>query len=112
MNRMIQSWNSHSVPNKGVPNSRTVSVLPTHVPQVSEAADMYTSQGGHLTDPEFVGHDPLCGNAFLVEQSKAQWTASGLSPDDTFTSLVSGDLTHYYYIKYSLVLKVHMRCTS
>lgn len=99
MNRMIQSWNSHSVPNKGVPNvlrlqnSRTVSVLPTHVPQVSEAADMYTTQGGHLTDPEFVGHDPLCGNASLVEQREAQWTASGLSPDDTFTSLVPGDLS-------------------
>ncbi|KAL9965196.1 hypothetical protein ACROYT_G028964 [Oculina patagonica] len=68
---VIESWNAHSVPGKGVPNemqaanNMTVKVPPELLPTTSEAVELYEQQGGHLTVwPEF-GKDPLSSEVHL-----------------------------------------------
>ena len=56
LERMVHSWNNHSIPKKGIPNSLALnnhtnpiqlSEIPTAVTAVSE----YQQQGGSITDP-------------------------------------------------------------
>ena len=56
MQRMIQTWNSHPIPHRGIPNTLQAQyyhtlIHPVKIPQTSACADEYQQQGGSLADP-------------------------------------------------------------
>ena len=53
---------------------------------------MYTDQGGSLTNPTIFGIDPLSNDDPLMEEREERWNAAcGMSVEDIFSKLVSGD---------------------
>lgn len=98
MKRFIAAWNSHSIPKRGVPNRiqeqgyNTGNIHPVEVPDVSTAVEMYTDQGGTLTDPTTFGIDPLRDNSSLIEERQDRWSSEcGMPVEDIFSNLVSGN---------------------
>lgn len=98
MNRFVAAWNSHSIPNRGISNRiqnqqfNISSIHPFEIPDVPAAVAMYTAQGGTLTEPTSFGIDPLNGDAALLQERQDRWSvACGMSVDDIFSNLVSGD---------------------
>ena len=55
LNRMIEAWNNHSIPQKGIPNTLqanndgTNPINPADIPTASAAVSQYRQQGGSLT---------------------------------------------------------------
>ena len=98
MERMIQAWNAHSIPNHGVPNllqshrCGTTAIHPFEVPTVDSAAVMYRQQGGRLTDPRTYGTDPLEGDEELqTQRDQLHESSVGCPISSVFNQLICGD---------------------
>ena len=97
LERMIHSWNNHSIPRKGIPNSLALnshtnpiqlSEIPTAVAAVSE----YRQQGGSITDPSEFGEDPLRNDDALARQREQLWLSRcDTTIADIYTDLMVGD---------------------
>ena len=110
--RMINAWNSHPIPNRGIPNdlqlqaSHTIPILPSEIPGVTDAVTMC----GHLRDPVSFGTDPLEGDSALCQERNEQWLIKcGMDPDQMFTEIISGNhsilenaILHYIDITFEL----------
>ena len=63
--RMVDAWNSHTIPRKGVPNilqmenNGTTPIISSDIPTAANAVAAYRGQGGRLTEPSDFGEDPL-----------------------------------------------------
>ena len=98
MRRMIDAWNSHPIPLRGVPNQlqevafHTALIHPAEVPGTEAAIDTYRRQGGRIREPGPFGEDPLEGDPILVQQRQEMWTRRcGISVETTFSELVSSN---------------------
>ena len=98
MNRMVQAWNNHFIPRRGIPKrlrlerSGTSRIHPSEVPSASTAVSTYASQGGRVTNPFSIGFDPLHNDTSLMQQREDQWISScGMSVEDLFSNLISGN---------------------
>ena len=77
LRRMVDVWNSHTIPRKGTPNTlqvhnRTTPISPSDVPSVVDAVSAYREQGGRITDP----------SSQLCEQEWSTWY--GVTAEDNF----------------------------
>lgn len=61
LKRMIEAWNSHSIPK----SKQTIPVDISDIPSFDEAVSAYREQGGTSTDPTDFGVDPLTSNCGL-----------------------------------------------
>ena len=97
LQRMINAWNSHSVPRKGIPNvlqsqnNGTTPMDPADVPSVDNAVAAYREQGGSLTDPHEFGSDPLIDDATLLQQREDDWLGRCASTEEVYTQLMCND---------------------
>ena len=79
MTRMVEAWNCHPIPRRGTPNLLQTAVYNTavihaaEIPSPSAAVESYRQQGGHLTDPQPFGEDPLAGDPTLFQQRQDRW---------------------------------------
>ena len=94
---MINAWNSHPIPHRGIPNDLqlqaygTVPVLPAEIPLPSDAVTQYRDQGGRLRDPAAYGADPLENSADLCRERQQQWiTRCGMDVDEMFSAIITG----------------------
>ncbi|XP_051976211.1 uncharacterized protein LOC127638638 [Xyrauchen texanus] len=100
MNRLVDAWNEHRIPGKGVPNQLAGSGCPKKVSQVllppaPEAANLYAEElGGTLTRESSFGTDP-----FSTEEEKAtvERLFAETYPDmaDLFNSAVNKNLSPF-----------------
>ena len=92
---MIQAWNSHPIPRRGVANElqlRAFHTTPIRPASANDAVTLYRDQGGCLTDPATIGSDPLetDPNLFVVREDK--WLAKyGLNVHQIFSDVISGN---------------------
>ena len=98
LKRMIEAWNNHLVLRGGIPNQlqtaayNTSCIHPSEIPEAATAVQQYRQQGGSITDPHPVGEDPLASDLALVQQQQEEWTTRcGMSPEQVFTQLMSGN---------------------
>ena len=71
---MIEAWNNHSIPQKGVPNTLqannngTNPINPADIPIASAVVSQYRQQDGSLSDPAKFEDDPLANDAQLCRR--------------------------------------------
>ena len=99
LKRMIDAWNSHTIPKKGVPNvlqvqnNRTTAISPSDVPSVVDAVSAYREQGGRITDPSDFGQDPLSSDTALSQLREQEWsTRCGVTVEDIYTEVMCGNV--------------------
>lgn len=98
LRRMVDAWNSHTIPKKGIPNalqmqnSRTTPISPSDVPLVVDAVSAYREQGGRITDPSDFGQDPLSSDITLSQLREQEWsTRCGVTVEDIYTEVMCGN---------------------
>ena len=97
---LIDAWNSHTIPKKGVPNvlqvqnNRTTTISPSDVPSVVDAVSAYREQGGRITDPSDFKHDPLRSDTALSQPPEQEWsTRCGVTvEEDIYTEVMCGNV--------------------
>ena len=102
LNRMIEAWNNHSIPGKGVPNTLQASndatnpINPADIPTTSAAVSAYRQQGGSLSDPAEFGEDPLATNTLLCRRREDLWLlrCGGLNCGDIYSAVMCGNGWH------------------
>ncbi|XP_060734882.1 uncharacterized protein LOC132851919 [Tachysurus vachellii] len=100
LTRLVESWNAHRIPGKGVPNDLAGCGCPKKIPQELlphsvDAADLYSQQlGSSLTTHSTFGVDP-----FSTEQDKLrvenQFAEQYSDISDLFSRAVNNDLAPY-----------------
>ena len=65
-------------------------IHPMEVPQGSSAVSNYRQQGGHLTDPNSPGADPLDGDDVLC--SEREQTQCGIDLGSIYSQSISGNI--------------------
>lgn len=101
LSRMVEAWNNHSIPRKGIPNvlqmsrNGTTSISSHEVPTLSDAVSGYRLQRGTITEPSEFGEDPLAGNTHLVYEREQTWLqrCGVTSAADIYSGVVSGNST-------------------
>ena len=97
LERMIQAWNNHSVPRKGIPNTLALNdgTNPIHlseIPMSDMAVSEYRHQGGSITDPTEFGEDPLRDDLVLLRRREQLWvTRCGATISVIYTDLMAGN---------------------
>lgn len=77
--RMINAWNNHPIPHRGIPNElqcqafNTSPIQSAEIPLASNAVTLYRGQGGRLRDPAAFGSDPLESNPDLCRERSERW---------------------------------------
>ena len=102
LNRMIEVWNNHSIPQKGIPNTLqanndgTNPINPADIPTASAAVSQYRQQGGSLTDPAEFGDDPLANDAQLCRRREDLWLlrCGGFNCNDIYSADMCGNTWH------------------
>ena len=102
LTRMIEAWNNHNIPQKGVPNTLqanndgTNAINPADIPTASAAVSAYRRQGGSLTDPAEFGEDPLADDASLCRRRDDLWLSrcGGLNCSDIYSAVMCGNTWH------------------
>lgn len=97
MLRMVNAWNSHPIPHRGIPNDlqlgafHTSPLQPAEIPFPSDAVAQYRNQGGHLRDPTAFGIDPLNHDPGLLRERERRWGQKcGMDVDQMFSAIISG----------------------
>ena len=92
---MINAWNNHPVPRKGIPNvlkmrnDDTTPIDAADIPSVDDAAAAYREQGGKLTDTQEFGSDPLADDATLLQRRKDNWLSRcRMNTEEIYTRLM------------------------
>ena len=95
---MVDAWNSHTIPKKGIPNAlqiqnnRTTPISPSDVPSVVDAVSAYREQGGRITDPSDFGQDPLSSDITLLQLREQEWSKRcGRTAEDIYTQVMCGN---------------------
>ena len=91
--RMIDAWNSHSIPHRGVPNTlqsnqQLTMIHPAEIPHGLDATALYRAQGGRLTDARIFGVDPLGNDISLCQSREEQW---GCDVAELFSAVMMGN---------------------
>ena len=98
MERMIQAWNSHPIPRRGVPNKlqlrafHTTPTQPAEIPSANDAETLYRDRGGRLTYPAIIGSDPLETDPNHCTVREDKWLAKyGMIVHQFFSNVISGN---------------------
>ena len=75
-------------------DNRVRRIQPSLLPHMQEAIDLYTSNGGSLSDPKIFGEDPLASNSSKKQIRLAAFTAK-YSFDDIFHEVSNGNGTTF-----------------
>ncbi len=91
LRRMVNAWNSHTIPRKGIPNVLQLEnnqTTPVDPPTAADAVAAYRGQGGRLTDSSDFGEDPLHSHPILSHQ---EWSINCMTLEDIYTKLMCGN---------------------
>lgn len=96
---VLDSWNNHPIPGKGIPNhkalasSRTASIDESLVPSTTQAVESFHSCGGKLTLLPRFGEDPLDGQVMLFQERERIFHSKYPSFQPIFHQAANGDGT-------------------
>jgi hypothetical protein len=104
----ISAWNQHTIPGRrrglmprGIPdmlmlsNNHTQRISINLLPNGDQAAELYRQSGGHLSDPELFGMDPIGQNREKILIRQAAFSEKYNSFDVTFHELVKGSTAKF-----------------
>ena len=96
LRRMVDAWNSHTIPKKGIRNVLQVhndrtTISPSDVPSVVDAISAYREQSGRITDPSDFGQDPLSSDTALSQLREQEWSRCSVTVVDIYTEVMCGN---------------------